>query len=142
MQGSSKWIDLSVAVKRIYVNKNKCDTQAFKFPSLMLVSLWLSGRIFDWRFSQPGFDPSFGDLACLATLKSSERTKKVCLWMTIYIYIYIYIYIPKERKTTYLGLTFSQDYHEDLDGETIVGSFWFFRYSSLQQLSGLSILKC
>ena len=38
--------------------------------------------------SQLGFDPSFGNLACLATLKSSDRTKPICLWMTIYIYIY------------------------------------------------------
>ena len=39
----------------------------------------MSGRILDWRFSQPGFDPSFGNLACLATLKSSDRTKQsVC----------------------------------------------------------------
>ena len=52
----------------------------------------------DWRLGQPGFDPSFGNLACLATLKSSDRTKQVCLWMTIYIYIYIYIYIGKPRK--------------------------------------------
>ena len=28
--------------------------------------------------------------ACLATLKNSDGTKQVCLWMTIYIYIYIY----------------------------------------------------
>ena len=48
----------------------------------VLVSLWLSGRILDWRFSQPGFDPSFGNQACLAILKSCD----------IYIYIYIYIY--------------------------------------------------
>ena len=40
--------------------------------------------------SQPGFDLSFGNLARLATLKCSDRTKQVCLWMTIYIYIYIY----------------------------------------------------
>ena len=25
----------------------------------------------------------------LATLMSSDRTKQICLWMTIYIYIYI-----------------------------------------------------
>ena len=48
--------------------------------------------IFDWRYNQPGFDPSFGNLACLATLMSSDRTK-VCMWMIIYIYIYIYIYM-------------------------------------------------
>ena len=52
-----------------------------------------SGRILDWRLSQLGFNPSFGNLVCLATLKSSNRMKQICLWMTIYIYIYIYIYI-------------------------------------------------
>ena len=26
---------------------------------------------------------------CLATLMSSDRTKQICLWMTILIYIYI-----------------------------------------------------
>ena len=41
--------------------------------------------------SQPGFDPSYEKLVCLATLMSSDRTKQICLWMTIYIYIYIYI---------------------------------------------------
>ena len=66
----------------------------FKFPSLALVSSWLSGRILNWRFSHLSFDPSFGNLACQATLKISDRTKQICLWMTLYIYIYIYIYIP------------------------------------------------
>ena len=42
----------------------------------------------DWRLSQPGFVPSYGKLVCLATLMSSDRTKQICLWMTIYIYIY------------------------------------------------------
>ena len=41
-----------------------------------------------WRFSQPGVDPSFGNLACLATLKSSDRMKQVSLWMTIYMLPY------------------------------------------------------
>ena len=59
------------------------------FPSLALVSSWLSGRILDWHLSQPGFDPSFRNLACLATLKSSDGMKQIYLWMTIYIYIYI-----------------------------------------------------
>ena len=44
----------------------------------------------------------FGNLACLAILKSSDRMKQVCLWMTIYrdicIFIYIYIYIYRERE--------------------------------------------
>ena len=52
---------------------------------------WLPrGRILDWRLSQLSFDPSFGNLARLATLMSSDRTKQICLWMTIYIYIYIW----------------------------------------------------
>ena len=33
--------------------------------------------------------PAMGSY-CLATLKSSDRTKQICLWMTIDIYIYIY----------------------------------------------------
>ena len=32
--------------------------------------------------------PAMGSY-CLATLMSSDRTKQICLWMTIYIYIYI-----------------------------------------------------
>ena len=40
-----------------------------------MVSSWLSGRILDWHFSQPGFDPSFGNLACLATLKICDTMK-------------------------------------------------------------------
>ena len=46
------------------------------------------GRILDCLFSQPSFNPSFGNLACLATLKSSDRMKQVCLWMTIYMLPY------------------------------------------------------
>ena len=46
-------------------------------------------RILDWRFCQPGFDHCFGNLACLATLKSCDTTKQsVCGWQYIYIYIY------------------------------------------------------
>ena len=52
-------------------------------------SSWLRGRVLDWCLSQPGFDPSYGKLVCLATLMSSDRTKQICQWMTIYIYIYI-----------------------------------------------------
>ena len=40
-----------------------------------------------------GFNPGFEHPTCLATLKSSDRTKQsVCGWQYIYIYIYIYIY--------------------------------------------------
>ena len=42
-------------------------------------------------------DPSFKRPTCLATLKSCDTTKPVCLWLTIYIClcvcIYIYIYL-------------------------------------------------
>ena len=62
----------------------------------MLVHSWLSGRILNCRFSQPGFDPSFENLTWVATLKSSDRTKQsICGWQYIYIYISIYIYIEK-----------------------------------------------
>ena len=44
-------------------------------------------RGLDWYLSQPGFDPSYGKLVCLTTLMNSDRTKQICLWMTIYIYI-------------------------------------------------------
>ena len=54
----------------------------------LLVSEGLEAWIGVW---EPGFDPSFGKLICLATLMSSDRTKQICMWMTIYIYIYIYI---------------------------------------------------
>ena len=43
------------------------------------IYIYMSGRILIWCFSQPGFNPIFGFLACLATLKSSDRTKQVCL---------------------------------------------------------------
>ena len=50
-----------------------------------LVSSWLRGSISDWRLSQPGFDPSFGNLACLATAKSCDTTKQsVFGWLYIY----------------------------------------------------------
>ena len=53
--------------------------------------------ILDWRLSQPDFDPSFGNLACLATLKSSDRTKQVD--DNIYIYIYKFRWIYKTFKS-------------------------------------------
>ena len=64
-----------------------------KFTSLLLAPRGWRVRGLDWRLSQPGFDPSYGKLICLATLMSSDRTKQICLWMNIYIYIYIRIYV-------------------------------------------------
>ena len=53
------------------------------------MSSWLNGTILDWRFSQPGFDISFWNLAGLLSLKSCDTTKQsVCGWLYIYIYIY------------------------------------------------------
>ena len=48
-----------------------------------------------------GFDPGFVCPACLATLKSSDRTKQsACGWQ--YIYIYIYIYTNIQLKLNYI----------------------------------------
>ena len=44
-------------------------------------SSWLCGRLLGWHMSQPGFDPSFENLTCLATLKSCDTTKQsICGW--------------------------------------------------------------
>ena len=56
-----------------------------KCTSLQLVPCGWRVRSLDWRLSQPGFGPGYGKLVCLATLMSSDRTKQICLWMTIYI---------------------------------------------------------
>ena len=82
------WIELSVAVYRMYVNNSNCDSEPFKIYFAATGSSWLKCRVSDWRLSQPSFAPNYGKLVCLATLMSSDRTKQICLWMTIYIYIY------------------------------------------------------
>ena len=69
---------------RMYVNNSNCDSLPFKIYSDATSYSWLRGRSLDWRLSQPGFDPSYGKPVCLATLMSSDRTKQICLWMTIY----------------------------------------------------------
>ena len=81
------WIELSVAVKRIYVNRTKAIHKRLNFlRSRLFPRGWV---VSDWRLSQPGFHPSFVNLACLATLKSCDTTKQsVCEWQYIYIYIY------------------------------------------------------
>ena len=43
---------------------------------------------------------------CLATLMSSDRTKQICLWMTIYIYIYNACYTIKHDKTNKLAFLY------------------------------------
>ena len=67
-----------------------------KFTLLLLAPRGWGVRGLDWCLSQPGFDPCYRKLICLATLMSSDRTKQICLWMTTEIsihYIYIYIYV-------------------------------------------------
>ena len=44
--------------------------------SLTLISSWLCGRVFCWRISLPGFNPSFENLVCQATLKRCDTTKQ------------------------------------------------------------------
>ena len=48
-----------------------------------LACLCFLSQILDWSLSQPGFDPSFGNLACQATLKICDITKSVCGWQYI-----------------------------------------------------------
>ena len=50
-----------------------------------------------------GFDPGSERPACLATLKSSDRTKQsVCGWLYIYIYIWLLLKIKiKTNKTLF-----------------------------------------
>ena len=48
-------------------------------------------RSFGLAFESTGFRSQLRGRYCLATLMSSDRTKQICLAMTIYIYIYIYI---------------------------------------------------
>ena len=56
-------IELSVAVKQIYLNKTKINTYVFEILLLTLVSSGLYERIYGWRISQSGFDPNFEYLA-------------------------------------------------------------------------------
>ena len=65
-----------------YVNKINVIHKRFNF--LRLCQFPRGWVVESWRFSQPGFDPSFGNLACLATLKSCDSTKQsVCGWLYI-----------------------------------------------------------
>ena len=83
-------LSFSVAVKWMYVNNSNCNLKPFKIYFAATSSSWMRGRVSDWHLSQPGFDPSYGKLVCLATLMSSDRTKQICLWMNIYIYCMIF----------------------------------------------------
>ena len=70
--------------------------------SKLLFSVATTPRCRRGRLSQPVFDPSFGNLARLATLMSSDRTKQICPWMIIHTHTHththIYIYIYYKQK--------------------------------------------
>ena len=63
-----------------------CVGIEFKIYFAATGSGWLRVRGLEWRLSQPGFDPSYGKLVCLASLMSSERNRSVCGWLYRYIY--------------------------------------------------------
>ena len=112
-----EWIEHSLALKRIYVNKTNVIQKRLKILSLALISSWLCGRILDWHLSQPGFDPSFENLACLVTLMSCDTMKQyVCGWQ----YVYIFTNTDRVRsKLPRFHLTRS------------LGNFWLQRVESL-----------
>ena len=65
----------------------KCLAQSLWVCVCMCMCLKLRSNV-----SWTGFDPGFERPVCLATLKSSDRTKQ-SVWDDNIIYIYIYIYI-------------------------------------------------
>ena len=80
---------LSIYLSIYLYKQSKCDTWAFKIPSLTLVSSGLCGRILGRRICQPGFDPRSDNPTCPVTQKNCDTTKvSVCRWLYIYIYIY------------------------------------------------------
>ena len=54
------------------------------FQSFLYHTQWLYGKIYNWRKSQPCFDPRFENFACLASLKTCD-TMKQYEWLYIYI---------------------------------------------------------
>ena len=95
---ASSWIEVSVAVKRMYVKIIIVINPRLKFTLMLLTPRGWRVRSLDWCLRQPGFDPGYGKLICLATLMSSDRTKQICLWMTIEVSIYIYVYSIETPK--------------------------------------------
>ena len=64
-----------------------------KFTSQLIAARGWMVRGFDLAFESNRVSILAMSSYCLATLMSSDRTKQICLWMTIYTYIWIYIYI-------------------------------------------------
>ena len=85
------WIELSVAVKRVYVKK--ITIVIHNHLNFLRLRWFPRGWVVELAFESTGFRSQLRNLAYLATQMSSYRTKQICLWMTIYINIYIYIYM-------------------------------------------------
>ena len=80
----AQWIYLHRALYQEYLNIRNLN-YLFLLAKLFPVSSWMSGKILEWRLNQLGFDPSFWNLAYLATLKSLDTTKQsFCGWLYIY----------------------------------------------------------
>ena len=103
-----------------------------KFTSMLLAPRGWRVRNLDWHLSQPGFDPGYGKLIYLATLISSDRTKQICLWMTIYVY-----WLLRENIAyIYIGSIFS--FQQTLRFFFIIDSFKYdnIRYSLVPKSYG------
>ena len=62
-----------------------------KFTSQLMAPRGWMVRSFGLAFESARVSISATGNYCLATLMSSDRTKQICQWMTIYIYINIYV---------------------------------------------------
>ena len=88
-----------------------------------------------------GFDPGFERPACLATLKSSDRTKQsVSGWLYIYIYIYIYIYMQLclnnciKHRCTNNWIWFLYCDWKTIEKQELLNIFFYEKYYNLERL--------
>ena len=93
------WIEVSATVERMYVNNSNRDSHSFKIyfeANISSLAELLEACVDVWvnRVSIPATGRYY-----LATLMSSDRTKQICLWMTMNIYIYCDIFINKKAKS-------------------------------------------
>ena len=79
-----------------YLRNGRCDRHRSEITIMQFIGHSLPVHHFftaQWEFLLPSlilWAKLYFTRACLATVMSSDRTKQICLWMTIYIYIYIY----------------------------------------------------
>ena len=85
-----RWIEVSATVERMHVNNSNWDSQPFKIYFLANISSWLNGLKLWLGISVNRVSIPATGRYCLATLMSSDRTKQICLLMTIEIYILPY----------------------------------------------------